>query len=140
MRPIHLVRLDKTRPALILTREIVLPYLTWVSVAPITSSVKGLTSELPVGIPNGLDGACAVSLDNITTVEKSAIGRRIGYLMPTDEPGLTAAILAAFDLNHLPDREQRLYSNPQLLEQIEHSMEHPETWVERGRLKRKNTE
>jgi mRNA interferase MazF len=55
VRPIHLVRLDKTRPALILTREVVRPHLARVTVAPITSRIRGLTVELPVGPSNGFD-------------------------------------------------------------------------------------
>ena len=55
MRPIHLADLDKTRPVLVLTRELVRPHLTRVTVAPITSRVRGLSSELPVGTANGLD-------------------------------------------------------------------------------------
>lgn len=51
MRAIQLARLDKTRPALILTRELVLPYLTRVTVAPITSTVKGLGSEVAAARP-----------------------------------------------------------------------------------------
>ena len=54
MRSIHLARLDKTRPVLILTRELVRPYLSRVTVAPITGTVRGLSTELPVGRRNGL--------------------------------------------------------------------------------------
>ena len=55
MRPIHLVRLDKTRPAVILTREGVRPHMSRITVAPITTRVRGLATELHVGEVNGLD-------------------------------------------------------------------------------------
>ncbi|MFD3705895.1 type II toxin-antitoxin system PemK/MazF family toxin [Nocardia sp. NPDC058658] len=98
MRPIHLAKLDKTRPVLVLTREAVRPYLTRVTVAPITSTIRGLSTELEVGPRHGLDHACVVSCDNITTIPTATLGRIIGYL-PTDaEPDLTAAIRAAFEL------------------------------------------
>ena len=45
MRPIHLAALDKTRPVLVLTRELVRPHLTRVTVAPITGTVRGLSTE-----------------------------------------------------------------------------------------------
>jgi len=98
MRPIHLAQLDKRRPVLVLTRELVRPHLTRVTVAPITSTIRGLSTEVPVGTENGLDHPSVVSCDNIVTVLNSALGRQIGYLFPTQEPQLTEAIHAAFDL------------------------------------------
>lgn len=98
MRAIHLVRMDKVRPALILTREVALPVLRNVTVAPITSTIRGLATELLVGPTNGLDHDSAVSLDNIITVAQGDIGALVGYLLDTQEPALTAAIQAAFDL------------------------------------------
>ncbi|HTF47294.1 MAG TPA: type II toxin-antitoxin system PemK/MazF family toxin [Pseudonocardia sp.] len=99
MRPIHTARLDKICPVLILTRELVRPHLSRVTVAPITSTVRGLSTEVPVGSANGLDHECVISCDNIVTVPTSALGRQIGYLLPTQELELTAAIHAAFDLD-----------------------------------------
>lgn len=98
MRPIHLVHLDKTRPAVVLTREQVRPHLKNVTVAPITSMVRGIHTEIAVGPDNGLDHACAVSVDNITTIPVTALGRRIGYLLPHQERALSEAISFAFDL------------------------------------------
>ncbi len=99
MRPIHTARLDKVRPVLILTRELVRPYLNRVTVAPITSTILGLSTEVPVGSANGLDHGCVVSCDNIVTVPKAALGRHVGYLLPTQEAELAKAIRAAFDLD-----------------------------------------
>jgi mRNA interferase MazF len=97
VRPIHLVRLDKTRPAVILTREIVRPHLSRVTVAPITSRVRGLTVEVPVGRSNGLDQDSVINCDNIVTVPTSAVGRQIGFLWSEQEPRLSEAVRAAFD-------------------------------------------
>lgn len=99
MRPIHTARLDKARPVVVLTRELVRPHMTRVTVAPITTTVRGLSTEIPVGPANGLDKACVVSCDNIVTVPKSALGPKIGYLLPAQETALTEAIHAAFDLD-----------------------------------------
>jgi mRNA interferase MazF len=98
VRPIHLVRLDKTQPALILTREIVRPHLSRVTVAPITSRVRGLTVEVPVGQSNGLDQDSVINCDNIVTIPASAVGRQIGFLWSEQEPKLSEAVRAAFDL------------------------------------------
>ena len=102
MRPIHLAALDKTRPVLVLTRELVRPHLTRVTVAPITSTVRGLSTEVPVGPDNGLDQPSVVSCDNVVTIPTGALGRQIGRLLPEQEPALTAALHAAFDLDDLP--------------------------------------
>lgn len=99
MRPIHLATLDKTRPVLILTREQVRPYLTSITVAPITSTVRGLSTEVPVGRANGVDHDSVVSCDNITTIPKSAIGKLLGYLQPAQEAALRHAITSAYDLD-----------------------------------------
>ena len=98
MRPIHIAQLDKARPVLVLTREVVRPHLTRVSVAPITTTIRGLSTELPVGPVNGLDQDSVVSCDNVLTVPVSALGRHVGYLLPAQEVGLAEAIRAAFYL------------------------------------------
>jgi mRNA interferase MazF len=99
MRPIHAARLDKTRPVVILTRELVRPHLNRVTVAPITSTIRGLSTEVAVGSINGLDHDSVISCDNIVTVPVSALGRHLGYLLPAQELELTTAIHAAFDLD-----------------------------------------
>jgi len=59
-----------------------------VTVAPITSTVRGITSEVSVGHRNGLGQDCVVSCDNITTVRVEAVGETIGLLFddPVDTP------------------------------------------------------
>jgi mRNA interferase MazF len=99
MRPIHAARLDKARPVLILTREVVRPHLTRVTVAPITRTIRGLSTEVPVGPANGLDQASIISCDNILTVPVTALGRQLGFLLADQETALAEAIRAAFDLD-----------------------------------------
>lgn len=98
MHPIWLARLDKTRPVLILTREEVRAVRQLVTVAPITSMIRGLSSELVVGSHNGLDHDSAVNLDSIVTIPRSALVRPLGALLPGQEQALTRAFHLAFDL------------------------------------------
>jgi mRNA interferase MazF len=98
MRPIHIAHLDKARPVLILTRELVRPHLRTVTVAPITTTVRGLSSEVSVDAANGLAETSVVSCDNVTTVPADAVGEQIGVLLNSQEPALSDAIMAAFDL------------------------------------------
>jgi mRNA interferase MazF len=98
LRAIHIATIDKRRPVVVLTRESVRPYLGWVTVAPITSTVKGLTTEVPVGRANGLDHESVVTCDNIATIAVSELGEQIGFFFDSQEVLLTDAIAAAFDL------------------------------------------
>ena len=76
MRDIMLARLDKTRPVLVLTRDQVREVMARVTVAPITSTIKGLSTEVPVGPRNGIDGDSVVSCDNILTIGSGSSGAR----------------------------------------------------------------
>ena len=98
MRPIHLAQLDKTRPVLLMTRDLVRPHLSRITVAPITATIRGLSTEVRVGRENGLDHACVVSCDNLVTVPSSTVGRLIGHLLPAQELQLAEAVRTAFDL------------------------------------------
>jgi mRNA interferase MazF len=98
VRSIVVARLDKPRPALIHTRPAKLHILSWVTIAPITSTIRGISSEVPVGPRNGLDHDCVISCDNITTVRKDALGDTIGLLFDDQEPELARAISDAFEL------------------------------------------
>jgi mRNA interferase MazF len=98
VRSIHLARLDTTRPVLVLTRELVRPHLRRVTVAPITTTVRGLSTEVGVGVRNGLEHDSVVNLDNILTIPAGDLGRQVGFLHSDQERELTVAIVAAFDL------------------------------------------
>ena len=100
MRPIHVAQLDKARPVLILTREIVRPHLTTVSVAPITTTIRGLSTEVAVDAANGLPEPSVVSCDNVTTIPAGALRAQIGVLLDRQELALAEAIRAAFDLDY----------------------------------------
>jgi len=98
MHPIWLARLDKTRPVLLLTRAEVRAVRALVTVAPITSTVRGLRSEVLVGQRNGLGHDSVVNLDSIATVSREMLVRPIGALLEDQEHDLTRAFHEAFDL------------------------------------------
>jgi len=99
MRSIHVVTLDKLRPVLVLTRGVALPYLIRVTVAPITSTVRGIAVEVALGIVNGLDHHCVANLDGVTTIPAASLGAQVGFLLDSQEADLVAAIHAAYDLD-----------------------------------------
>lgn len=98
MRDIHIAHLDKARPVVVLTREPVRAAMRRVTVAPITSTAKGLSTEVPVDAANGLDQPSVISCDNIVTIDKAALGRHVGFLFERQERELAAAIANAFSL------------------------------------------
>jgi mRNA interferase MazF len=79
---------DKRRPVVILTRNSILEYLGEVTVAPITSTVRKIPSEVALTREDGVPKDCAVNLDHVQTVPKSKIGAlittviRAGLLRP----------------------------------------------------------
>ena len=99
MREICLAHLDKTRPVVVLTREAARAAMTKVTVAPITSTAKGLSSEVPVGSANGLERDSVISLDNVVTIPVSLLGRTVGFLTTDQEALLARAVVLAYDLD-----------------------------------------
>lgn len=98
MRPILWARLDKRRPVLILTRELMVGRMSTVTVAPITGTIHGIATEVLVGRRNGLDQDCAVKCDQIVSIPVDRLHERCGWLLEDQELALHDAIQAAFDL------------------------------------------
>lgn len=86
---------NKRRPVVILTRDSVLEYLGEVTVAPVTSTVREIPSEVPLTSRDGLPRDCAVNLDHVQTVSKSKIGALITTLSAERMREIRAALLFA---------------------------------------------
>jgi mRNA interferase MazF len=71
---------DKKRPVLILTRDSAIDILHSVTVAPITSTIRNIPTEVVLTKDDGLPNTCAANFDNLQTVPKSNIGGRISRL------------------------------------------------------------
>ena len=71
---------DKRRPVVILTRQEVLPLLRTAMAAPITSTIRGLPSEVAVGADEGLAHDSVINLDHVQTVEQRLLHRYVGSL------------------------------------------------------------
>ncbi len=85
-------RPDKQRPVVVLTRESAIAYLSTVTVAPITSTIRGVPSEVRLSEADGMKGACAVNLHNLVTVSKIHLGRRVATLSPERMKELCGAL------------------------------------------------
>jgi mRNA interferase MazF len=89
---------DKKRPVLILTRDSVLEYLGEVTIAPITTAVRNIPSEVFLSKSNGMPQDCAVNCDHLQTVSKTKIGPLIISLPPSKMIDVGRAIRFALDI------------------------------------------
>ena len=90
---------DKRRPVLILTRDSAIPILSSVTVAPITSTIRSIPTEVVLTEQDGLPSTCAANFDNLQTVPKKNIGNRIARLTTHRMKEAAAAASFALALN-----------------------------------------
>ncbi len=83
---------DKRRPVVVLTRDSALAYLATVTVAPVTSTVRGVPSEVVLTEEDGMKTSCAVNLHNVVTVSLDRLGKRIARLSSARTNEICAAI------------------------------------------------
>ncbi len=86
---------DKKRPVLILTRNSIMDVLGEVTVAPITSTIRCIPSEVVLSPEDGMPKACAVNLDHVQTVAKVKVGPLIATLSKAQMDRVKAALLFA---------------------------------------------
>ncbi len=86
---------DKRRPVLILTRDSALAVLNTVTIAPITSTIRSIPTEVVLTEEDGLPSTCAANFDNLQTVPKGNIGNRITRLTSRKMKDAAAAIAFA---------------------------------------------
>ena len=80
VRLYHFAPPDKRRPVVVLTRESALAYLATVTVAPITSTIRDVPSEVVLNQEDGMKAPCAVNLHNAVTISRSRLGKRVAQL------------------------------------------------------------
>ena len=83
---------DKKRPVVVLSRDSAIAYLSTVTVAPITSTVRGVPSEVLLNADDGLKSPCAVNLHNAVTISQTRLGRRIAHLSSVRMGQICAAL------------------------------------------------
>jgi mRNA interferase MazF len=83
---------DKKRPVVVLTRNSAIGYLSTVTVAPITSAIRGVPSEVVLDEDDGMKAPCAVNLHNAVTVSQSRLGKRVALLRTERMNEICAAV------------------------------------------------
>ena len=83
---------DKKRPVIVLTRDSAIAYLSTVTVAPITSTVRDVPSEVILNEDDGMKGPCVVNLHNAVTVSQERLGKRVAHLSSVRMQEICAAL------------------------------------------------
>lgn len=86
-------------PSVIVTRETAIPFLSNVTVVLVTSTVRGLRTEVPLGPADGLERECVANCDNVLTIGKAALSDRRGRLEPDRLRQLDGALALALGLD-----------------------------------------
>ena len=91
---------DKRRPVLIITRTSALTFLSGITVAPLTTTIRDIPTEVVLTPEeDGVPSLCAVNLDNLQTVQRRGLRRRITSLSPQRMDEVNAALLFALGIN-----------------------------------------
>lgn len=83
---------DKKRPVLVLTRSSAIGYLSTVTVAPITSTIRGVPSEVVLDQADGMKAPCAANLHSAITVSQDRLGKRVASLSASRMNQVCAAL------------------------------------------------
>jgi mRNA interferase MazF len=94
---VWLADVDKTRPVIVLTRDPLGRLLHSVIVAPVTSTVRGLSTEVPLGRDDGIRHRSVANLDNVQLLSRDRFRRRIGRARPATMSAVCAALSVAVD-------------------------------------------
>ncbi len=96
---------DRRRPVLILTRTSAISFLNALTVAPITTTIRDIPSEVFLSREDGLFANCAVNLDNVQTVPKSQLGELITHLSTDRMEEIKHALIFALGFDSLLFRD-----------------------------------
>src|SRR5919108_5555732 len=86
------------RPVVIVSRTGAVRVRPVVTIAPVTRTIRGIASELQLGPEDGLREACVANCDNLETVSKSRLAKRIRSLDPHKLAGLDRALRYALGI------------------------------------------
>jgi mRNA interferase MazF len=89
------------RPVVLLSRDEAYPVRTAVTVAPLTTTVRGIAVEVSLGTEDGLPKPCVVNCDSLLTIPKSCLESRITRLSERKIDEIHKAIRFALDMEKL---------------------------------------
>ena len=87
---------DKLRPVVVVSREDAIEVLHTVMIAPVTSTIRGIPSEVVIGTDEGLKHPSAINFDHVQTVEQSRLVRHLGRVSGKPLAAMCRALAVAF--------------------------------------------
>jgi len=91
---------DKKRPVVVLTRDSAVSYLATVTIAPVTSTIRGVPSEVVLNEKDGMKAPCAINLHNAVTVSQQRLGKCVGQLSSARMHEVCAALRFSLGCDH----------------------------------------
>ena len=88
---------DKRRPVLVVTRDEAVLVLRWITVAPVTRTVRSIPTEIALGPEEGLPEPCAAAFDNVQPIRRAFLTQRAGELGPARRDEICRALRALAD-------------------------------------------
>ena len=88
---------DKRRPVLVVTRSDAVPVLSRIVVAPVTRTIRGIPTEVPLGVSHGLPEDCVASFDNLQQIRVGFLTHRVGALAIGERQEICRALQAFAD-------------------------------------------
>ena len=85
---------QKRRPVLVVSRDEVIAVVNNVIVAPVTSTIRAIPTCIPVGVEEGIEHDSVATFDNLATVPKSVLTRRLGQLGVSGHKQICSALNA----------------------------------------------
>jgi mRNA interferase MazF len=78
------------------TRSEAVPVLSWLIIAPVTRTVRGIPTEIDLHAVAGLPEPCAANFDNLQPIRRGFLTARVGRL-PDARAAICAALAALAD-------------------------------------------
>ncbi len=94
---VWLAQLDKIRPVVVMTRDPMGRLLNAVLVAPVTSTVRGVSTEVSVGVPDGIRRPSVANMDNLQLLARDRLVRQVGRARASTMSSLCTALSIAVD-------------------------------------------
>ncbi len=94
---VWLANVDKLRPVIVMTRDPMGSILNAVIVAPVTSAIRGISTEVPVGVDDGVRRPSVANLDTVQLLPRDHLHRRVGRAQPATMTALCRALSKAVD-------------------------------------------
>lgn len=88
---------DQRRPVLVVTRDEAIPVLHAIVAAPLTRTIRGIPTEIPLGADEGMASDCVATFDNLRPVRTSSLTERAGGLAPKRRQEICSALRALSD-------------------------------------------